>query len=178
MNIKEIDEYYNDQVKFLHPYLNFDDFKKIMEHGFLVFNDLNKRGADVSIGTWRHKAYCGKMFNDVKQWVKYMGLKHRIKLRLIYNYTLQEFDGLYYFGLNDVEYAALKKEERNKYTITFHNIRLYKIKEESFLNKSKTHFFKVIKPVDLGFSYTEEELNTRNYKEIAYRDNKGKIVFI
>jgi predicted nucleotide-binding protein (sugar kinase/HSP70/actin superfamily) len=51
MNIKEIDEYYNDQVKFLYPYLKIDDFKKIMEHGFLVFNDLNKRGADVSIGT-------------------------------------------------------------------------------------------------------------------------------
>ena len=107
-----------------------------------------------------------------------MGLKHRIKLRLIYNYTLQEFDGLYYFGLNDAEYAALKKKERNEYKITFRNIRLYKIKEESFLSKSKTHFFKVIQPVDLGFSYLEENFNTRNYKEIAYRDKQGKIVFI
>ena len=39
-----------------------------------------------------------------------MGLKHRIKLRLIYNYTLQEFDGLYYFGLNDAEYATPSNE--------------------------------------------------------------------
>ena len=40
MRLKEIDEYYNDQIKFLHPYLKYEDFKKIMEHGFLVFNDL------------------------------------------------------------------------------------------------------------------------------------------
>ena len=178
MNIKEIDEYYNDQVKFLHPYLKYDDFKRIMEHGFLVFNDLNKRGADVSIGTWRHKAYCGKLFRDIKKWAQYMNLKHRIKLRLTYNYTLQEFDGLYYFGLDDLEYDIFKKDQNHKTRVLFRNIRLYKIKEESFLNKSKTHFFKVVKPVDLGFSYIEEKLDTRNYKEIAYRDKQGKIVFI
>lgn len=107
-----------------------------------------------------------------------MNLKHRIKLRLTYNYTLQEFDGLYYFGLDDSEYDVFKKDQNYKTKVLFRNIRLYKIKEESFLNKSKTHFFKVVKPVDLGFSYIEEKLNTRNYKEIAYRDNKGKIVFI
>lgn len=176
--IKEIDEYYNEQIKFLHPYLKFDDFKRIMEHGFLVFNDLNKRGADVSIGTWRHKAYCGKLFHNLEKWIGYMYIKHKIKLRLTYNYTLQEYDGLYYFGLNDAEYKLIKKYKYRKDKTPFRNIRLYKIKEECFLSKSKTHFFSVYRPVDVGFTVFEEKLDTRNYKEIAYRDEQGKIVII
>lgn len=102
--------------------------------------------------------------------------KHQIKLRLTYNYTLQEYDGLYYFGLDDNEYKLVYKYRNTKLKTPFRNIRLYKIKEECFLKKSKTHFFKVYRPVDLGFSVLEEKLNTNNYKEIAYRDPKGKIV--
>lgn len=178
MRLKEIDEYYNDQIKFLHPYLKYEDFKKIMEHGFLVFNDLNKRGADVSIKTWRHVAYCGHLFYNLDKWKDYMYTKHRIKLRLTYNYTLQEYDGLYYFGLDDEEYKLVQKYKYTKLKTPFRNIRLYKIKEECFLKKSKTHFFKVYRPFDTGFCVLEEKLNTNNYKEIAYRDSNGKIVLI
>ena len=176
MRLKEIDEYYNDQIKFLHPYLKYEDFKKIMEHGFLVFNDLNKRGADVSIKTWRHVAYCGSLFYDLDRWKDYMYSKHRIKLRLTYNYTLQEYDGLYYFGLDDEEYKLVQKYKYTKLKTPFRNIRLYKIKEEAFLAKSKKHFFMVYFPTDVGWVFKEKERITRNYKEIAYRDINGKIV--
>ena len=37
-----------------------------------------------------------------------MYTKYRIKLRLTYNYTLQEYDGLYYFGLDDEEYKLVQ----------------------------------------------------------------------
>jgi hypothetical protein len=107
-----------------------------------------------------------------------MYIKHKIKLRLTYNYTLQEYDGLYYFGLNDAEYKLIKKYKYRKDKTPFRNIRLYKIKEECFLSKSKTHFFSVYRPVDVGFTVFEEKLDTRNYKKIAYRDEQGKIVFI
>ena len=99
-----------------------------------------------------------------------MYTKHRIKLRLTYNYTLQEYDGLYYFGLDDEEYKLVEKYKYTKLKTPFRNIRLYKIKEECFLKKSKTHFFKVYRPFDIGFCVLEEKLNTNNYKDINTND--------
>ena len=107
-----------------------------------------------------------------------MYTKYRIKLRLTYNYTLQEYDGLYYFGLDDEEYKLVQKYKYTKLKTPFRNICLFKIKEECFLKKSKTHFFKVYRPFDMGFCVLEEKLNTNSYKEIAYRDSNGKIVLI
>ena len=96
----------------------------------------------------------------------------------IYIYQNLWDDGLYYFGLDDEEYKLVQKYKYTKLKTPFRNIRLYKIKEECFLKKSKTHFFKVYRPFDMGFCVLEEKLNTNNYKEIAYRDSNGKIVLI
>lgn len=81
-----------------------------------------------------------------------MYVKHQIKLRLTYKYTQQEYDGLYYFGLNDVEYKKYLKQlpKGRKHEIKFKNIVLYKIREEAFLSKSKKHFFMVYFPTDVG----------------------------
>lgn len=175
MNVKEIDEYYNDQIKFLHPYLKKDDFIKIMTYGFRTFLNLTKHDADISIKTWRHTAYCGYLFKNIDKWWQYMYDKHKIKLRLVYNFTLQEFNGIYYFGLTDEEYKKYKSKLTRK-TVTFNDVLLFKIKEECFLYKLSTHFFAVYRPVDLGFVYHDDVLIARNFKEIAYRDEKGKIV--
>lgn len=108
-----------------------------------------------------------------------MYLKHKIKLRLTYKYAQRVYDGLYYFGINDYYYTKhfrpqFRSGRRNK--IKFKNVKLYKIKEEAFLTKKHTHFFMMYYPLDVGWSFFEKEVITRNYKEIAYRDKNGKIV--
>lgn len=178
MIIKNIDDYFNARIQFLHPYLKREEFKRIMEYGFYHFHQLTKAGADVSIRNWRYAAYCGKLFHNIETWAGYMYVKHQIKLRLTYKYTQQEYDGLYYFGLTDAEYKKYLKQlpKGRKHEIKFKNIVLYKIKEEAFLAKSKKHFFMVYFPTDVGWVFKEKERITRNYKEIAYRDINGKIV--
>lgn len=49
MIIKNIDDYFNARIQFLHPYLKREEFKRIMEYGFYHFHQLTKAGADVSI---------------------------------------------------------------------------------------------------------------------------------
>ena len=58
------------------------------------------------------------------------------------------------------------------------NLKLYKIKEECFLDKSKKHFFMLYYPIDVGWMFTEDEITTRSFKYFATRDAKGQIVTI
>lgn len=177
MKITTIDDYFNDRIKIIHPYLKKEEFKRIMEWGFNNYNLLTKKGADMYIKNWRYRCFCGKMYHNRTIWLKYIQLKNSIKLRLLSKYNGEQFDGVYYFGLTDEEYAkygCLSKTRRK--LVTFNNIILYKLKEESFLFKKATHFFEVYYPLDLGFVIKQESFTTRNFREIAHRDAKGKIV--
>lgn len=57
-------------------------------------------------------------------------------------------------------------------------MKLYKIQEECFLDKSRTHFFKLYYPIDVGWTFLKSEITTRNFEYIAYRDVKNKIIMI
>jgi hypothetical protein len=57
-------------------------------------------------------------------------------------------------------------------------LKLYKIQEECFLDKSRTHFFKLYYPIDVGWTFLKSEITTRNFEYIAYRDAKNKIIMI
>lgn len=178
MKITTIDDYFNEKIKLWHPYLRIDEFKRIMEWGFNNYNLLTKKGADMFIKNWRYRCFCGRMYHNRHVWLKYLRLKQSIKLRLLSKYNGHRFEGVYYFGLTDDEYKKYGCLSRtNRKLIKFNNITLYKLKEESFLFKLATHFFEVYFPLDLGFAIREESFSTRNYREIAYRDANGKIVF-
>lgn len=177
MKITNIEDYFNDRIKFLHPYLKKEEFKRIMEWGFNNYNLLTKKGADMFIKNWRYRCFCGKMYYNRYIWLKYMYLKHVIKLRLLSKYNGEQFDGVYYFGLTDDEYGkygCLSKTRRK--LVKFNNITLYKIKEECFLNKTKTHFFEAYYPLDLGWAIKQESFSTRNFREIAFRDQNNRII--
>lgn len=177
--VKELDDYL-DLMKKKYPYVPRIDLKRVLEYGFETFDLLNRRGADVEIKNWRYDAYCGKKFRNDLYRTLYNHLKARIKYRLKYKYAQEQYNGIYYFGLNEAEWEYFQSQQsskrRNK--VTFKNIRLYKIKDESFLDSSKKYFFELNYPVDVGWYFNKEEITTRNYRYFAYRDVKGNIVTI
>lgn len=177
--IKELEDYL-DSISNKYPHISREEIKRILEYGFNTFYILNKKGADVQIHNNKFTAYCGKMFLDDYKRVLYNHIKTRIKLRLKYKYAQELYDGAYYFGLNEAEWefyqTQMRSKRRNK--IKFQNLKLYKIKEECFLDKSKKYFFILNYPIDVGWSFTKEEITTRNFKYFANRDAKGNIVTI
>lgn len=177
--IKELDDYL-DVLNRKYPQISRQELKNVIEYGFSTFYFLNKKGADIQIHNEKYTAYCGKMFIDNHKRVLYNNVKARIKLRLKYNYAQEIYNGLYYFGLNDVEWefyqSQMASKRRNK--IKFIDLKLYKIKEECYLDKSKTHFFILYYPIDVGWFFTEKEITTRGFKYFAERDINGRITEI
>ena len=179
MIIKDLDDYLDDICQ-KYPKVPRHEIKRLLEYGFNTFYTLNKRGADVVIYNRSFAAYCGKMFLDSFKRLYYYNLKKRIKLRLLYRFNQETYSGSYFFGLTDAEWEFYQMQIKNKRRskLKFQDLLLYKNREESFIDKSKTHFFEVYYPIDVGWKFTKNEISTRNFRYIGYRDTKGKIVLI
>lgn len=177
--VKDLDAYL-ETMKEKYPHISPAELKRILEYGFYTFFNLSKKGADIQLHNSKYTAYCGKMFIDDYKRNLYNNVKSRIKLRLQYKYAQEVYDGMYYFGLSEAEWEFYQTQttskRRNK--VKFNNIKLYKIKEECFLDKSKQYFFILYYPIDVGWTFTEAEIKTRNFKYFAKRDAKGQIVII
>lgn len=177
--IKELDDYL-DILQNKYPHISRYELKRVLEHGFYTFYILNRKGADVHVHNNRFTALCGRMFIDDRIRYLYNCFRKKRKLHLTYNYAQEKYDGAYYFGLSDEEWDRYKKKimSPQKKKIKFTNLKLYKIKDECYIDKTKTHFLMAYYPIDVGWSFTEEELTTKDFKYFAYRDAKGQIVTI
>ena len=177
--VKELDSYI-ESISKKYPYIPKKELQRVIEYGFNTYFLLTKKGADIQIQNSKYNAYCGKLFLDNLKRILYNNVKMRIKLRLKYKYAQEIYDGNYYFGLNESEWenyqSQIKSKRRNK--ITFYNIKLYKIKEECFLDKSKKYFFILNYPIDVGWTFIKDIIKTRNYKQFAYRNDNNKIMLI
>lgn len=177
--VKELEDYL-DIIQNKYPHISRVELKKILEYGFNTMYMLTKRGADIQVHNNNYTAYCGRMFLDDYKRVLYNNVKSRIKLRLMYGYAQEIYNGVYYFGLSEAEWdfyqSQITSKRRNK--VKFLNLKLYKIKEECFLDKSKVYFFELNYPIDVGWVFTKDEIKTRNFKYFAKRDLRGKIISV
>ena len=177
--IKYIDDYI-DNISKKYPKVSKITIKKILEYGFTIFYLLNNKGADIEIHNSNYTAYCGKLFIDNNKRSIYNNIKYRIKLRLLYKFNKNKYDGYYYIGLDDIIWNTYKNKilSNRKFKISLDNIKLFKIKEECTLNKDKNHFIKVYYPIDAGWVFYKDKLIIQNYKYIGYKDNTKNIIWL
>ena len=176
--LKYIEDYY-DKVHERFPDLEMWEIEKILKHGMQSFFTLTGRGADLFIKSPKNNffMYCGKAFNSDTLFYRYQAVKLRIKYRLKYSFKKPLWDGNYYLGLTEEEYNKYmpKKSGRYKYKVTFDKVKLYKIKEENYIQPSNKYFFAIKFDEEAGWTKELENFSTRNITLYAKRNKEGKI---
>ncbi|MEG0773660.1 MAG: hypothetical protein RR409_10040 [Clostridium sp.] len=100
--VKNLDDYL-DVMEQKYNHIPREELRIVLEYGFYTYYMLTKKGADINVRTHLQSAYCGYQFLDNYKRVLYNTAKLQTKLRLKYKYAQEEYDGAYYFGLNDEE---------------------------------------------------------------------------
>ena len=98
MEIVHAEKYYK-QIQERYPYLSEKQIDKIVKYGLRSFFAHNKFGADILLKSHYYTAYVGKLFNQVQLFAVYRIIKMKLKLRIKYKRSKQQFNGKYYFGL-------------------------------------------------------------------------------
>ena len=176
MEIKYIEDYY-DKVKEKYPELTEKQISRILTYGFQSYYLHTIYGGDILSKSPYLTVYCGKCFVDPKKFGYYRAIKKAIKLRVKYSRARTQWDGYYYFGLDDEEFeyykSQMKKSGRRRQKFHFKKLLLYKILDELLITKRYSHIFKMPYPIDVGFLHNREDVVTRNFEYILRR-NKDK----
>lgn len=168
--VKTIDDYVK-VVSEQFPQLTEKEIKKIITFGFRMYHYVNKMGCDVLIKDDITTKYT--MFTGV---LGYCPMKHyniglfkwRMKERMLYRLKKIEWDGYYYFGVNEIKYQEIRSqiENKKKRNIQIGKISLYKVLKEIQHDHSVKHIFKVKYPTDCGYKFIIDKYTTT--KELEY----------
>ena len=124
------------------------DIKKILTFAWKSLYLLNSYGGDVVITNREFWSYIGKLRGSAYEHYIYYMQKLVTKIRIKYKRSRTQWDGYYYFGLNEEEYQQFiqskGKSKSRKKTYHFENIFLYEILEECKVHEaSKSYIFRV-----------------------------------
>ena len=172
MQIKTINDYYED-VRKLWPRLPEKDIRRILNFGFKSLYLHNSYGGDTLIKDGDFLCYIGYLRNDSIKHFHYYIKKLAIKIRVLYKRRKIQWDGYYYFGLTDTQYANYisqkKSRGRPRKWFDFGQVKLYKIYDECYIKQFNCRYiFKVPYKSDLGM--------TLFYKE--YRSSEAELIEI
>lgn len=178
MEVKSVENYYNEiQKKF--PDLSKKQIEKIIKFGLRSYYNHNLYGGDILNKSPYFTMYTGKLFGNNLLFYKYWLIKNKIKLRIKYKRNKTKYDGYYYFGLSESEFADYKKQfnktGRRRRKITFEKIYAFKIKEECLINNKHKHIFRLSYPEDVGFVLKLNNYTTRNF-EYVFKRNKDNTI--
>jgi len=156
MEIKRIEDYY-DRIKEKFPELTEKQISKILTFGFRSFYTCNLYGGDVLSKSPYLTVYCGQTFIDPYKFTKYRAMKLRVKLRVKYKKKNPIWNGYYYFGLTDEDFAYYKSQMnstgRRRHKFHFKKLKFYKVLEEVLTSTVCNHVFRMPFPLDVGFAF-------------------------
>lgn len=163
MQIKTINDYYDDVHK-LWPRLPEKDIKRILNFGFKSLYLHNSYGGDTLIKDKDFLCYIGYLRNNSIQHYHYYIKKLVIKLRVLYRRRKIQWDGYYYFALNDKQWANYisqkQKKGRPRKWFEYGQVMLYKLQDECSIKQAHCRYiFRVPFTAEVGMKY----LNN-NYK--------------
>ena len=138
MQIKTINDYY-DIMYSKFPDVPKDDIKKILNHGWKAFYQMNSVGADVSTADKDFWCYVGFFQKNSLKYFRYYIKKLVLKLRIMGKRTKVPWNGYYYFALSDSQYEAYKAQQnkrgRRRKEFQFGAVFLYEILDECKINE-------------------------------------------
>lgn len=173
MDIVYAEKYYK-QIKEKFPYLSEKQIDKIVKYGLRSFFAHNKFGGDVLLKSQYYTAYAGKLFNNTSLFSIYYNIKSKLKLRIKYKRSKQQFDGKYYFGLKKEQYEELFGGMKKKSKILkFDKLSIFKLYEECLLNKPDYVF--EFNHEDGPFYISWKKAKISRYHLIAKRNKDGII---
>lgn len=173
MEIVHAEKYYK-QIQERYPYLSEKQIDKIVKYGLRSFFAHNKFGADILLKSHYYTAYVGKLFNQVQLFAVYRIIKMKLKLRIKYKRSKQQFNGKYYFGLKKEQWEELYGGNKKKNKILYLNdVRIFKLYDECALYKFD--YIYEFPYNDVGFSKKFDKLKIPRYNLIAKRNKDGII---
>lgn len=171
--ITHVDDYI-DKVQKKFPWIPHELIKKVAEFGLKKFHYLTKKGIDIKLIWDTYSIQCGR--GPYLNRFYYYSIRQR--LRAIYAYRLEKFDGYYYMALKPEEVKKYRtRKGRNGGYHVIENVHLYKIKEEVLsTGKYWTQAFRIKWPEDRGWHFKLDRLLTKTVDCIAKKDSKGNII--
>ena len=175
MFIKTIKDYYEDMYKKF-PGVPKKDIRTILNYGWKAIYLHNSYGGDFETMTDNFYCHIGNLYIDGLLHFKYYLEKLKVKARVMYKRNCKEWDGYYYFSLNNKQWEAYLAQKnskgRPKKYFNFGNVVLYKIYDECRIaNWNKKYFFRVKYPVDRGYSLYRPNYRTGDAEFLEERPN-------
>lgn len=173
MEIVYAEKYYK-QIQERYPYLSEKQIDKIVKYGLRSFFAHNKFGADILLKSNYYTAYVGKLFNNLNIFSIYYTIKLKLKLRIKYKRSKQQFNGKYYFGLKkaqyDEQFGGRKKKTK---VLKFNKLSIFKLYDECLLYKPDYVF--EFNHEDGLFYISWKKAKISRYHLIAKRNKNGII---
>ena len=176
MNEKSVIDYY-DQLYEMFPNISKDNIKRAVNYGWRQYLTNASANAEILIKENDLWCYLGRLQKDsLKHFINYVN-RLAIKIRILYKRWKIEWNGYYYFALDNKQYLKYleqtkKRSGRPKRFIEYGNVKLYKIKEECELReREKRYIFKLPYITDsIGFIYYKKDLKADNAELIITRE--------
>lgn len=174
MEIKTINDYYED-VRKLWPRLPEKDIKRILNFGFKSLYLHNSYGGDTFIKDKDFLCYIGTLRNNPISHYHYYIRKLRIKLKVLYKRRKIQWDGYYYFALNNKQWENYEQQKRSRGRprkwFDYGQVMLYKIKDEcSIAQYSCRYIFRVPYVSDIGLHSLQRNFRSDKAELIETRE--------
>lgn len=168
-------ENYYDKIRKLFPNVLKSDIKLILKFSWKSLYLHNSYGGDTMIKGNNLWCYIGKLRKNPLEHYKYYIRKLIIRLRVIYRKRAIEWDGYYYFALNDTQYQEYlqqkNKKGRPKKHFTFNKIFMYQILDECKLAQSSyKYIFRIPYITKVKFNFYIPKLITDKAELIITRE--------